>query len=100
MKGELFRLDLSEKMLVIRVENGMAQTFKFDDNTIVTGLERPPKGNAAKSDTTRSSVRNLRRKLGSEVTVHWQDQNEAKIARNIEVTHVASSKYFRRSRRR
>ena len=39
MTGELQRVDMAAKTISIRVDNGMEQTFKFDDNTMVAGLE-------------------------------------------------------------
>jgi len=37
--GELQRVDMAGKTITVRVDNGMEQTFKFDDNTMVMGLE-------------------------------------------------------------
>src|SRR2546425_4888823 len=34
MTGELQRVDMAAKTISIRVDNGMEQTFKFDDNTM------------------------------------------------------------------
>src|SRR5438552_18890449 len=46
MTGELQRLDISGKTISVRVDNGMEQTFKFEDNTMVMGLEGRPQANA------------------------------------------------------
>ena len=42
LQGELLRVDMAGKTISVRVENGMEQTFKFDDNTTVMGLEGQP----------------------------------------------------------
>ncbi len=34
MTGELQRVDMAGKTISVRVDNGMEQTFKFDDNTV------------------------------------------------------------------
>ena len=36
--GELVRVDSQKKTFVVRVDNGMEQTFKFDASTTVAGL--------------------------------------------------------------
>src|SRR5438552_18654361 len=42
LQGELLRVVMAGKAIAVRAENGMEQTFKFDDNTSVHGLERQP----------------------------------------------------------
>jgi len=87
MKGELVRVDTASKTVVVRLENGMVQTFKFDDNTMVSGL-----------DTTKGSgVRSLAGKEGSEVLVKWEDRGGSKQATSIEVTQVSMSKNTRKA---
>jgi len=94
MNGELQRVDMAAKTITIRVDNGVEQTFKFDDNTMVKGLEgqsqptAPSKGGKAAN----APVRNLAGKEGSEVTVQWRDENGAKMATQINVTQVSTSK--------
>src|SRR5215813_14722051 len=61
MAGELQRVDMRAKTFSIRVDNGMEQTFKFDSDTTVLGLQGKP------------SIRDLIGKEGSEVTVQWRD---------------------------
>src|SRR5689334_15408523 len=39
VSGELQRVNMAAKTVSIRVDNGMEQTFKFDDNTEVVGLQ-------------------------------------------------------------
>src|SRR5262245_46172366 len=38
MTGELMRVDTAKKTISIRAENGMEQTFKYDDQTTVIGI--------------------------------------------------------------
>ena len=82
VKGELIRVDMAAKTIAVRIENGMEQTFKFDDNTVLKGLDAP--------------IRNLAGKEGSELTVKWRNDNDAKMATGIEVTQVSTSKTTRR----
>src|SRR5437870_12121204 len=49
IKGELLRVDVGGKTVSVRLENGMVQTFKFDNDTIVSGLENQPQTNTAKN---------------------------------------------------
>ncbi len=92
--GELKRMDMAAKTITIRVDNGMEQTFKFDDNTVVMGLEEQsqPSAPSKSGKATNASVRNLAGKEGSEVTVQWRDENGAKMATQINVTQVSTSK--------
>jgi hypothetical protein len=86
--GELVRLDLQKNIFVVRVETGMEQTFKFDDDTLVMGLNHP-----------QAVVRDLAGKEGSEVIVQWQEDDGGKLAGRIDVTQVVTSKNIRRKRR-
>src|SRR5207249_553317 len=94
MTGELQRVDMSGKTISVRVDNGMEQTFKFDDNTMVMGLEGQPQANAPSKSgkAANASIQNLVGKEGSEVTVQWRDENGAKMATHINVTQVSTSK--------
>ena len=87
MTGELQRIDMPAKTISIRVSNGMEQTFKFDDNTMVMGIQRQPE-----AKTQIVSVRNLLGKEGSEVTIKWRVENGAKVATHVNVTQVSTSK--------
>jgi hypothetical protein len=84
IKGELVRVDLKDKTVAIRVENGMVQTFDFDENVTVVGLDNPSKG--------KSPMQDLLGKEGSEVTVKWSDHKGAKMASNVEVTQIVTAK--------
>src|SRR5437660_5115880 len=100
ISGELQRVDMAAKTISIRVDNGMEQTFKFDDSTMVMGLEgQQPQANAPSKagKTSNAAIRNLAGKEGSEVTIQWRDENGAKMATQINVTQVSSSKRTRSS---
>jgi len=102
VKGELHRVDLAGKTIAVRVENGMEQTFKFDDNTTVTGLEGQPQANAPAQagKASNSAIRSLAGKEGSEVTVMWREDNGARMATRVDVTQVSTTKNARRGRKR
>ena len=86
--GELLRVEPPKNSFVVRVENGMEQTFQFDDNTLVRGLgEAQP------------VVKDLVGKEGSELIVQWQEEDGVKLASRIDVTQVITSKNVRRKRR-
>ena len=96
MKGELVRVDMAKKTMTVRTENGLEQTFKWDDSTAVEGVEQPAAGNTKTGKQTthaaNNQIRALMGKEGSEVTVNWKDDNGAKMATAINVTQVSSSK--------
>jgi uncharacterized lipoprotein YajG len=102
VSGELATIDPKKKMLVVRVDNGMEQTFKFDERTSVAGLD-----NSVQSSTLQKpgnminpGIRNLIGKEGSELTVEWRADGDAKIATHVEVTEVIIATSPRRARRR
>jgi hypothetical protein len=100
IKGELLRVDPRGKTIAVRVENGMVQTFKFNDDTSVAGLEDQPQTNLAKRDKiSNSEVGNLLGKEGSEVAIQWKDSDE-KIATNVAVTQVNTARNTRHSGRK
>ena len=93
VKGELIGLDLKNKTVMVRAENGMEQTFRFNDQTSVQGVD-------AQSTTTNQrrtmAVRNLIGKEGSEVTVTWKDEAGAKMATSVNVNQLVSRKVSQR----
>ena len=86
MSGELQRIDMGRKGFSIRVDNGMEQTFKFDDDTMVMGLE----GQQLKTGS--ASMRNLIGKEGSEVTVRWRESDGGKVATHVDVTQISTAR--------
>jgi uncharacterized protein YcfL len=93
ISGELQRVDMAAKTMTVRLDNGMEQTFKFDDSTMVMGLEgqQGQTTPAKPGKATNAAIRNLVGKEGSEVTVQWRDDNGAKMATQINVTQVSTS---------
>ena len=85
--GELQRVNMAAKTFSIRVDNGMEQTFKFDNDTTVMGLQG------------KASIRDLIGKEGSEVTVQWRDQDGAKMASRVDVTQISTARAKRRTRK-
>ena len=100
IKGELLRVDPRGKTIAVRVENGMVQTLRFNDDTSVAGLEDQPQTNLPKRDKiSNSEVGNLLGKEGSEVAIQWKDSDE-KIATNVAVTQVNTARNTRHSGRK
>ena len=100
IKGELLRVDTRDKTISVRVENGMVQTFKFNDDTSVAGLEGQPQSNLPKRDKISNiDVGNLLGKEGSEVAIQWKNSDE-KIATNVAVTQVSTARNPRHSARK
>ena len=99
--GELVRIDPRKKMFVVRVDNGMEQTFEFDEHTSVAGLDDSGQAPVRqKPGNINPEIRNLIGKEGSEVTVEWRADDDAKIATHVEVTQVITSNSPRKTRRR
>jgi hypothetical protein len=101
VSGELVSIDPKKKMLVVRLDNGMEQTFEFDEGTSVAGLDnslqtptRQKPGNNINPE-----IGNLIGKEGSEVTVEWRADGDAKIATHVEVTQVITAKTPRKARK-
>src|SRR2546427_11858761 len=88
MTGELQRVDMAGKTISVRVNNGMEQTFKFDDNTMVMGLEGQPQASAPSKSgkAANASIQNLVGKEGSEVTVQWRVWEDAEKGPPLKVT--------------
>jgi hypothetical protein len=85
IKGELIQVDLKRRTITVRVENGMTQTLRFTDETVVEGVDAP------------TQARSLAGKEGSELKIHWEDYGSAKRATTIEVTQLATVKNRRAS---
>jgi hypothetical protein len=94
ISGELQHVDMAAKTISIRVNNGMEQTFKFDNDTAVMGLE------SQAGKTGKPSLRDLMGKEGSEVSVQWRDSGGAKMATRIDVTQISTSRAPRRTAKR
>jgi hypothetical protein len=97
IRGDLYSVDLNDKRMVIRVENGMAQTFRWDDDTLFDGalpLQDGKSQNAAPetiSVDTVSMMKRLMRCRGSDVSVEWTDSNDEKMATVIHISDLIVS---------
>jgi hypothetical protein len=60
----------------------MDQTFTFDDDTVVTGVNKDPKTGAP------LTVKSLVNNYGSEIVVQWKDFGADKIATQVNVTDL------------
>jgi hypothetical protein len=89
VKGELLRVDTKGKTFVMRVANGMEQTFMFDDNTIVVGVLTP---NSKAAANTLANMKVLAKKPGSEMTVQWFDNQADKMATYVNVSELSKVK--------
>jgi hypothetical protein len=99
MQGELLRVNAPNRTVEVRLENGLGQTFRYDGNTVVSGLENEPKPPAA-IVAKAGALASLVGKEGSEVTVHFSEGDDEKLARTIDVTEIHITKPARRSGRR
>ena len=99
IRGQLYSVDVAGKNMVIRVENGMAQTFKWDDATAIEG-NLPDSVFTSPKTTSRTMVimKELARHSG-DIAVRWKDFNDEKMATVITVhTLRAPFKKLRRKR--
>jgi hypothetical protein len=97
ISGELLRVNLAGKTIAVRIDNGMVQTFKVDSDTTVTGIEDDKNKGCSCS---RSPVRILAGKEGSEVIVKWRDESGGvKAATSVEVAQTTALKSTRRPRK-
>lgn len=91
LQGELVRIDTGRKIFTVRVENGMIQTFKFDSDTAVLGIDTKTNADGTPGKI-QDGVRKLRGKEGSEVIVQWRELEGDKIATIIEVIQISSKR--------
>jgi hypothetical protein len=97
IKGELRSVNLNDKTMIVRVDNGMDQTFNWDENTTVRGMPSTGeadkmKSRSRKTTETVTNMTQLARRTGSDVSVQWRDDNDMKMATMIDVTTVMSPK--------
>ena len=101
IRGDLYSVDLNDKRMVIRVENGMAQTFRWDDDTLFDGALPPQDSKTRNTGTdTVSIMKRLIRCRGSDVSVEWTDVNDEKMATVVHISDLIVSTPPRRRRAR
>jgi hypothetical protein len=85
LNGELRRVNLPAKTIVIRVENGMEQTFRFSGDTVVT---MPVQNSGALVN-----MKELVDKQGSEVVVRSADNGDGfRLATSVHLLDVRTAK--------
>ncbi len=99
IKGELLHVDPSGKTIGVRLETGVEQTFRIDQDTIVEGLPSDTKKTNKPAKVENPEVMQLSGKEGSEVKVAWDLEGGSKIAREIEIRQLVNAKNARRRHR-
>jgi hypothetical protein len=87
--GDIRKVDIANKMMIVRLDNGMDQTLKLADDTqmVVTAVD--PNG-------VPINLKQLSTYYGSDVSIHWREENGAKVATSIDVTHQRQKRSKRR----
>jgi hypothetical protein len=99
IRGDLRLVDLSKNTFVVRMENGIEQTFRFNGETTVIGgpesssiRQKPPK------PVLNEQVAQLVGRDGSDVSVQWTQADPDKIATSVNVLQLTAAK--KQTRRR
>src|SRR5207249_7516813 len=82
--GLLRGVDLQSKSFVMEVENGMDQTFNWDEDTKVSGVS-----SVATAQTT-DEMKELMNRPGSELIVEWRDEGYLRFATAIDVRDMST----------
>jgi hypothetical protein len=89
IRGEIRKVDIGNKMMVVRLENGMDQTIKLPDDTQVVVTAVDPNG-------VRINLKQLSMQYRSDVVIQWKEVDGAKVATSIDVTSPPQKRYKRR----
>jgi hypothetical protein len=89
IRGEISKVDIGNKMMVVRLENGMDQTLKLADDTQVVVTAVDPNG-------VRIDLKQLSTQYRSDVVIQWKDVDGSKVATSIDVTSQPQKRYKRR----
>jgi hypothetical protein len=89
IRGEISKVDIGNKMMVVRLENGMDQTLKLADDTQVVVTAVDPNG-------VRIDLKELSTQYRSDVVIQWKDVDGSKVATSIDVTSQPQKRYKRR----
>jgi hypothetical protein len=76
-QGQLSKVDLTAKTIVVKGEDNKDMTFTFNDQTQITGVDNSPQG--------------LTGKTGSSLRVTYRDERGNHLASKIEVTGAVSA---------
>jgi hypothetical protein len=77
VQGELLRVDMDKKMVVIEGADGKEQSFRFDDDTEITGAAQ--------------NVEGLATKTGTRVTVEFEGAAASAVAKKISIQAAAAT---------
>ena len=88
IQGELRRVNLGNRTFVIRLQNGMEQTFIFDDRTTVSGAPEP---SGRLKPGSQEQMARLVGRDGSELIVQWTADGSDKIARSVDVLQLTTA---------
>ena len=81
--GQLIKVDLANNTINILTENGMEQTFKLDNTTMVNGSSTT--GSKATPSSKGTRIKELSGKEGEIVIIEWEDQSGPKLAMSVDV---------------
>jgi hypothetical protein len=82
--GLLRGVDTQAQTLVVRVENGMDQTFRWSEDTVITGYTSKMPADV------KTVMAGLARKEGAELVIDWRDENSQRVAKTIEIRDLPS----------
>lgn len=96
LRGQVVRINSGDKTIVVRVQNGMEQTIKYDDMTMISGTgmdtNRSSQSQGTAGSQTQQNQQNIRNlKPGSEVVIMWTGDMANAKATSINVTSTASN---------
>jgi hypothetical protein len=77
VQGELLRVDMDKKMVVIEAADGKEQSFRFNDDTEISGAAQ--------------NVEGLATKTGTRVTVEFEGAAASAVAKKISIQAAAAT---------
>src|SRR5262249_47749589 len=91
--GELGRVDIANQMFVVRLENGIEQTFRFKGPPTVTGAPNlAPEPQGREKPSPNPQISKLVGREGSELSVQWTPEGSDKIATSVDVLQLTTAK--------
>src|SRR5262245_16874773 len=89
IRGKIRKVDIGNKIMVVRLQNGMELTLKLADDTQVRVTAVDPNG-------VPISLQQLSMQYRSDVVIQWQDVDGSKVATAIDVTSQPQIRHRRR----